>query len=75
MAKEINRILQRVATSEPGTSPEQSTVTYVNIASKDNAGVVKPDGTQFTVDEDGTLHIKPENVPAGPQGPTGKTGE
>lgn len=62
MAKEINNILQRVAANEPGASPEQATMTYVPIASESNPGIVKPDGKEFVVNPDGTLHIKYENI-------------
>ena len=35
-------------------------VSAVDVATADKAGIVKPDGTTITVDEDGTLHGQPK---------------
>lgn len=35
---------------------EAESITGIGIATKDKAGIVKPDGTTITVDEDGTIH-------------------
>lgn len=46
---------------------EAESITGIGIATKDKAGIVKPDGTTITVDEDGTIHS------AGGGGTTGTT--
>ena len=47
---------QASAEAAARSAEEAKAVANVNIATTEKAGIVKPDGTTITVDEDGTLH-------------------
>lgn len=60
--KERNTILNAIEPDVPKASPRQEVTLYTPMANENTPGVVKPDGEQFIVDADGTLHVQEEYI-------------